>query len=130
MTPMTWLRQYLVLHTGNRVDAVLGSQVLRHLLRLHLPYFSYRPTGTLVARVHAVETVREFMAGAAVSLILDAPFLLVFLAVMFAYSWQLTLIALAMLGLIALASVLVTPVLRARLNRWPMLLWMTLPSTR
>ena len=114
---MTWLRQYLVLHTGNRVDAVLGSQVLRHLLRLHLPYFSYRPTGTLVARVHAVETVREFMAGAAVSLILDAPFLLVFLAVMFAYSWQLTLIALAMLGLIALASVLVTPVLRARLNR-------------
>ena len=114
---MTWLRQYLVLHTGNRVDAVLGSQVLRHLLRLHLPYFSYRPTGTLVARMHAVETVREFMAGAAVCLILDAPFLLVFLAVMFAYSWQLTLIALAMLGLIALASVLVTPVLRARLNR-------------
>jgi len=114
---MTWLRQYLVLHTGNRVDAVLGSQVLRHLLRLHLPYFSYRPTGTLVARVHAVETVREFMAGAAVSLILDAPFLVVFLVVMFAYSWQLTLIALVMLGLITLASVLVTPVLRARLNR-------------
>ena len=23
---MTWLRQYLVLHTGNRIDAVLGSQ--------------------------------------------------------------------------------------------------------
>jgi subfamily B ATP-binding cassette protein HlyB/CyaB len=114
---MTWLRQYLVLHTGNRVDAVLGSQVLRHLLRLHLPYFSYRPTGTLVARVHAVETIREFTAGAAVSLLLDAPFLVVFLAVMFAYSWQLTLIALAMLGLIVVASVVVTPVLRARINR-------------
>jgi subfamily B ATP-binding cassette protein HlyB/CyaB len=79
---MTWLRQYLVLHTGNRVDAVLGSEVVRHLLRLPLPYFSYRPTGTLVARVHAVETIREFMAGAAVSLILDAPFLVVFLVVM------------------------------------------------
>jgi ABC-type protease/lipase transport system fused ATPase/permease subunit len=23
---MTWLRQYLVLHTGNRIDAVLGSR--------------------------------------------------------------------------------------------------------
>jgi ATP-binding cassette, subfamily B, bacterial HlyB/CyaB len=114
---MTWLRQYLVLHTGNRVDAVLGSQVLRHLLRLQLPYFSYRPTGTLVARVQAVETIREFTAGAAVCLILDAPFLIVFLAIMFAYSWQLTLIALVMLALIVLASVLVTPVLRARLNR-------------
>ena len=114
---MSWLRQYLVLHTGNRVDAVLGSQVLHHVLRLHLPYFAYRPTGTLVARVHAVETIREFMAGAAVSLLLDTPFLLVFLAVMFAYSWQLTLIAVALLCVIVLISVLITPVLRARLNR-------------
>jgi subfamily B ATP-binding cassette protein HlyB/CyaB len=114
---MGWLRQYLVLHTGNRVDAVLGSQVFRHLLRLHLPYFEYRPTGTLVARIHAVETIREFMAGAAVSLILDFPFLLIFAAVMFAYSWQLTLIALGILFVVAGISVAVTPLLRARLNR-------------
>jgi ATP-binding cassette, subfamily B, bacterial HlyB/CyaB len=114
---MGWLRQYLVLHTGNRVDAVLGSQVFRHLLRLHLPYFEHRPTGTLVARIHAVETIREFMAGAAVSLILDFPFLLIFAAVMFAYSCQLTLIALGMLLLVAGISIAVTPLLRARLNR-------------
>jgi subfamily B ATP-binding cassette protein HlyB/CyaB len=114
---MGWLRQYLVLHTGNRVDAVLGSQVFRHLLRLHLPYFEHRPTGTLVARIHAVETIREFMAGAAVSLILDFPFLLIFAAVMFAYSWQLTLIALGLLVLVAGISIAVTPLLRARLNR-------------
>jgi subfamily B ATP-binding cassette protein HlyB/CyaB len=116
-TGMSWLRQYLVLHTGNRVDAVLGSQVFRHLLRLHLPYFEQRPTGTLVARVHAVETIREFLAGAAVSLILDFPFLLIFVAVMFAYSWELTLIALGMLSLVAGLSVAVTPLLRARINR-------------
>ena len=114
---MSWLRQYLVLHTGNRVDAVLGSQVFRHLLRLHLPYFEHRPTGTLVARVHAVETIREFMAGAAVSLLLDLPFLAVFLAVMFAYSWQLTLIALGMLLLVAGLSVAVVPLLRTRINQ-------------
>jgi subfamily B ATP-binding cassette protein HlyB/CyaB len=83
---MTWLRQYLVLHTGNRIDAVLGSQVFRHLLRLPLPYFEQRPTGTLVARLHGVETIREFVSGAAVTLVLDLPFLLIFLAVMFAYS--------------------------------------------
>ena len=114
---MSWLRQYFVLHTGNRVDAVLGSQVFRHILRLHLPYFEHRPTGVLIARVRAVETVREFMAGAAVSLVLDFPFLVIFVAVMFAYSWQLTLIALGMLGLIAGLSAGVTPLLRARINR-------------
>ncbi|HWI38417.1 MAG TPA: peptidase domain-containing ABC transporter [Burkholderiales bacterium] len=113
---MGWLRQYLVLHTGNRVDAVLGSQVFRHLLRLHLPYFEHRPTGTLIARVHAVETIREFMAGAAASLVLDFPFLLIFVAVMFAYSWQLTLIALGLLGLVGALSIAVVPLLRARIN--------------
>jgi len=114
---MSWLRQYLVLHTGSRVDAVLGSEVFWHLLRLPMPYFEQRSTGTLVARLHAIETIREFLAGAAVSLLLDLPFLAIFLAVMFWYSWQLTLIAVAGLALIAALSALVTPLLRARLDR-------------
>jgi subfamily B ATP-binding cassette protein HlyB/CyaB len=118
---MTWLRQYLVLHTGNRIDAVLGSEVFRHMLRLPLPYFEQRPTGTLVARLHGVETIREFISGAAVTLILDLPFLLIFLAVMFSYSWQLSLIALGLLGVIAVMSVLVTPLFRERLNKQFML---------
>ena len=118
---MTWLRQYLILHTGNRIDAVLGSQVFRHLLRLPLPYFEHRPTGTLVARLHGVETIREFVSGAAVTLILDLPFLLIFLAVMFAYSWQLSLIAVGLLGLISIISFLVAPVFRDRLNQQFML---------
>lgn len=113
---MTWLRQYLVLHTGNRIDAVLGSQVLRHLLRLPLPYFEHRPTGTLVARLQGVETIREFVSGAAVTLILDLPFLLIFLAVMFWYSWQLSLIAVGLLTLIGIISLLMVPVFRERLN--------------
>jgi subfamily B ATP-binding cassette protein HlyB/CyaB len=118
---MTWLRQYLVLHTGNRIDAVLGSEVFRHLLRLPLPYFEQRPTGTLVARLQGVETIREFISGAAVTLILDLPFLLIFLAVMFSYSWQLSLIAVGLLGVIALMSILVTPLFRERLNKQFML---------
>ena len=118
---MTWLRQYLVLHTGNRIDAVLGAQVFRHMMRLPLPYFEQRPTGTLVARLHGVETIREFVSGAAVTLVLDLPFLLIFLAVMFAYSWQLSLIAVGLLSCIALMSVLVVPVFREKLNRQFML---------
>lgn len=113
---MTWLRQYLVLHTGNRIDAVLGSQVFRHLLRLPLPFFEHRPTGVLVARLQGIESIRQFVSGAAVTLLLDFPFLLIFLAVMFWYSWQLSLISLGIMSLIALMSVLVTPVFREKLN--------------
>jgi len=118
---MTWLRQYLVLHTGNRIDAVLGSRIFSHLLRLPLPFFEARTTGVLVARLQGIETIRQFVSGAAVSLVLDLPFLLIFLAVMFFYSWQLSLIALGMLTLVAALSIGVVPVLRARLNHQFML---------
>jgi ATP-binding cassette, subfamily B, bacterial HlyB/CyaB len=114
---MTWMRQYLVLHTGNRVDAVLGQTVFRHLFRLPMPYFEQRQTGILVARLHGVEQIREFVSGAAVTLLLDCPFLLIFLAVMFWYSWQLSLIALGIMLLIVGLSLAVTPVFRAKLNK-------------
>ena len=114
---MSWVRQYLVLHTGNRIDAVLGSQVFEHLFRLPPRYFEHRPTGVLVARVHGVETIREFLSSAAVTLILDVPFLLIFLAIMFYYSVTLTLITVAILLLVAGLSLAITPVLRERLNR-------------
>lgn len=116
ISAMTWVRQYLVIHTGNRVDAVLGSKVFGHLFRLPIRYFENRPTGTLVARVQGVETVREFLTGATVTLVLDLPFLFIFLAVMFYYSWQLSLIVVGCVSVIAIVSLLITPLLRKRLN--------------
>jgi subfamily B ATP-binding cassette protein HlyB/CyaB len=112
----SWIRQYLILHTGHRIDAVLGSRVFSHLLKLPLPYFAQRPTGTLVARMQGVESIREFLAGATVTLLLDLPFMLILLCVMFWYSWQLSLIAVGLLVLLCALSAGVTPMLRQRLQ--------------
>ena len=114
---LTWVRQYAILHTGNRVDAVLGSAVFEHLFRLPPRYFQNRPTGVIAARLHGVETIREFIASAAVTLILDLPFLLICMGVMFYYSITLTLIVLGILAVIALMSFLVAPVFQTRLNQ-------------
>ncbi len=113
---LSYARQYLLLHAGNRIDAVLGMRVFEHLLRLPPRYFETRPTGTLVARLHGVETVREFITGAAASVLLDVPFLIVFLAVMLWYSVPLTLIAVALICVLAVVSFAVTPLLRRRIN--------------
>lgn len=113
---LTWIRQYLVLHTGNRVDAALGSSVFAHLLHLPQRYFEHRPTGVIAARLHGVETIREFIASAAVTLLLDLPFLAIFLAIMFWYSATLTWIALGIIALIAGLSAAVAPIFRRRLN--------------
>lgn len=114
---MSWVRQYLILHTGNRIDAVLGSRVFEQLVRLPLRYYENRPTGVVVARVQGVEQIREFLASAAVTLLLDCPFLLIFLGIMFYYSVPLTLVSLAILGLIVAISIVVAPILRERLNQ-------------
>ena len=106
---LSWLRQYLVLHTGNRVDAVLGSAVFERLLKLPPMYFHYRPTGVITARLGGIESIREFMASAAITLILDIPFVFIFLAIMLYYSVQLTLVVCALLLFITLLSLLVAP---------------------
>jgi subfamily B ATP-binding cassette protein HlyB/CyaB len=114
---LSWLRQYLVLHTGNRVDAVLGSSVFEHLFKLPPMYFQHRPTGVIAARLHGVETIREFIASAAVTLVLDLPFLLIFVAIMVYYSAMLTLIVLAVLSVIVGLSLLTAPLFQARLQQ-------------
>jgi len=113
---LTWVRQYLVLHTGQRIDAMLGGQVFDKLFRLPLLYFQHRPTGVISARLQGIETIREFIASATVTVALDLPFLLIFVAIMFWYSVPLTLVVLAILALITGLSILVTPLFRERLN--------------
>jgi subfamily B ATP-binding cassette protein HlyB/CyaB len=82
-----------------------------------LRYFEHRPTGVLVARLHGVETIREFVSGAAASLVLDLPFLAIFLGIMFYYNVLLSVITLSVLGVIVVMSVAIVPAIRARLDR-------------
>jgi len=113
---LTWVRQYLILHTGQRIDAVLSSQVFDRLFKLPLLYFQHRPTGVISARLQGIENIREFIASAAVTVALDIPFLLIFVAIMFWYSVSLTLLVLGILALVVGASLLVVPLFRERLN--------------
>lgn len=103
-------------YTGNRVDAVLGAAGFEHLFRLPPRYFEHRPTGVIAARLKAVETIREFIASAAVTVFLDLPFLLIFVGIMFYYSVALTLVSLVMIGSIVALSLMVAPLFRERLN--------------
>ncbi len=113
---LNWIRQYLVVHIGNCIDAVLGSAVFRHLIRLPLPFFEHRATGVLAARLNGIETIRDFLSGAAVTLLLDVPFLAIFLLFMLLYSVPLSLVTLAVLLLVMLLSLFVAPFFQSRLN--------------
>ncbi len=110
------LRTYLFSHTTNRIDVGLGAQLFAHLLKLPLAYFETRRVGDTVARVRELETIRQFLTSSSVTLLLDLLFVVVFVAVMALYSPILTLIVLGALPIYTLLSIVVTPIVRERLN--------------
>jgi len=113
---LSGLRTYLFSHTTNRVDVELGSRLYRHLLGLPVSYFGARRVGDSVARVRELENIRNFITGSALTLVIDLLFTVVFLAVMYYYSPLLTWVVLGSIPAYVLLSMLVTPLLRARVN--------------
>ena len=109
-------RNYIFIHTTNKIDAKLGAKLFRHLFKLYYVYFENRQVGNIVARVRELDRIREFITDKSVSVLIDAFFSLVFLAIMFVYSPKLTFISLGFLGIIAVIYVLITPELRVRLE--------------
>lgn len=113
---LSGLRSFVFAHTASRIDVELGSRLLHHLIHLPLAYFQARRVGDSVARVRELENIRNFLTGNAITLVMDVLFSVVFIAVMFYYSGWLTLVVVASLPLYALVSLLITPVLRQRLQ--------------
>jgi len=111
------VRAYISAHTASRIDVELGAKLFQHLIELPLAYFHARRVGDSVARVRELENIRSFLTGSSITLLLDVLFVVVFIAVMFLYSGWLTCLVIASLPLYFLVSLLVTPVLRARLDQ-------------
>ncbi len=89
------IRTYVFAHTTNRIDVELGARLFRHLLALPLAYFQARRVGDSVARVRELENIRNFLTSAALTLIMDLGFTIVFVFVMFLYSPLMTWVVIA-----------------------------------
>ncbi len=110
------LRTNLFVDTTNRIDMSLGAQAIDHLLRLPLRYFERRPVGELTTRINELENIRSFLTGTALTVVLDAVFSVIYIAVMLFYSPLLTAVALATVPLFALFTFIFAPVIRQQLR--------------
>lgn len=110
------IRNYLFSHTTNRVDVELGSKLYQHLMSLPLSYFESRQVGQNVARVRELDSIRDFITGTALTLVIDLFFVMLFLIVMWFYSSTLTYIVLATIPAYVILSIYITPILQARLQ--------------
>jgi ATP-binding cassette subfamily C protein LapB len=93
------LRGHFIDLAGSRIDLQLSSMIMERVLGMKL---SSRPAsvGSFAANLRSFETVRDFIASATVTAIIDLPFMLLFLLVLAWISWP--LVFFPVLGILAL----------------------------
>jgi subfamily B ATP-binding cassette protein HlyB/CyaB len=111
------VRTYLFADTTNRIDIVLGSEVIQHLLRLPLRYFDKRPVGELQTRLGELNNIRGFLTGSLLTLVLDGVFSVVYIVVMIVYSFTLTAVSLGVIPLFLALTFIASPAIKAQLRK-------------
>ncbi len=115
-TAFGWLRTRLYSETSQKIDVELGARLFRHLLGLPMGYFENRRVGDIAMRVRQLETVREFLTNASLTVLIDPMFTVVFLAVMWVYSVKLFLISILTIPAYFAVALFVTRPLQARIE--------------
>ncbi len=96
---------YLMLKTGQRAMFDLRRDLMAHLQKLDLAYYDRHPVGRLLTRVTTdVDALNEMLASGLVAVVGDVLVLSFLLIVMFRLSAGMTLLMLAVLPLVVLAT--------------------------
>lgn len=107
------LRNYLIGYVGARISISMLSHIYHHLLRLPMRFFALRRTGEIMTRFRESEYLRSLLTETAISAVLDAIMIVVYLGLMSYYHMQLTLWVLAFIPLSIVLTLIYTPILKS-----------------
>jgi HlyB family type I secretion system ABC transporter len=108
---MSSLRRYLLYHTANKLDLSLLVGFISHTFQLPLSYFENRYVGDITSRIDENRKIRDFITGDAIATMLDVLSVFIYISLMLWYSWQLSLMALAVIPVYVINTVVFTPFL-------------------
>jgi subfamily B ATP-binding cassette protein HlyB/CyaB len=111
-----YLRGYLLAFVTRKLDHTIANSTIDHLLKLPIDYFHANPAGVTAYKLQEANNVREFLASRLFNTFLDFTGVLIFLPVLLLYSWQLTLIVLAVAAVSFLLLALMSREFRAKLR--------------
>ncbi len=114
---LTAVRTWLLFDTTDRMDLILGTQVIDKLLRLPLRFFEKRPVGELSQRLGELGNLRGFLTGTAITSMLDLLFATIYIIIMLLYSPILTAVALCTIPLYILIIIFIAPVYRSLIRK-------------
>lgn len=110
------IRTFLFTDTTNRIDIATSGNILTHLFKLPLGYFDRRPVGEISTRLSELGSIRGFLTGTALTLVLDVIFGTIYFFVLISYSGLLTAVALCVVPLYLAMVYIVAPVIKRQLR--------------
>lgn len=114
---ISYSRKHLLSHMTSIIDAVMITKFFRHLTSLPLSFFSNKQSGDTVARFKEIESIRSFISSGLLTSIIDFPFSIIFMIVMFLFSPTLSLIVLISIVIVFSLYGIANPILRERLKK-------------
>lgn len=111
-----FLRQMLILAASNKIDMRLTRRTFGHLLSLPIDYFETTTAGVITRHMQQLERIRSFLTGRLFFTGLDLITLVVFLPILFSYSFKLTVVVLVFALLIGGIVMAMVPTFQRRLN--------------
>ncbi len=102
---MRMLRSYLVDIAGKRIDVILSANVFERAMGMRM---EARPAsvGSFASNIHEFESFREFITSATITALIDLPFVVIFIAVIFWVGGDLGYVPLFAVPLIILVGIL------------------------
>ncbi|MGQ0751753.1 MAG: type I secretion system permease/ATPase [Betaproteobacteria bacterium] len=102
---MRMLRAYLVDIAGKRIDVILSANIFEKAMGLRM---EARPAsvGSFASNIHEFESFREFITSATITALVDLPFVLLFIAVIFWVGGPVGIVPLLAVPLIILVGVM------------------------
>lgn len=113
---MLALRSYLFVNTTNKIDVTLSQHLFKKVTELPAKYFDKWQVGDVVSRMGELETIRGFLTGTALTIVLDVVFAVVYIVVMFLYSNVLSYVVWITIPIYIVLNAVVAPVYKRRIN--------------
>ena len=110
------LRAYLFTNITSKMDVALSSRLFKNITSLPVSYFQKWQVGDVVSRIGELETLRSFMTGSSLTIVLDIVFAVVYFGVMFLYSRVLSVVVLVMIPLFVILNLVVAPIFKRMIN--------------
>ena len=105
------LRAYFVDVAGARIDRDIGKSIFQQILDMRLD-LGRSSTGGLAGLVREIETLRDFFASATLTALVDVPFILITLAVIWLIGGNIVWIPLLMIPVVVLTALATNPMMR------------------